>query len=194
MRIALRAALAAVATAGLVLVAATPASAHNWVVASTPATGSVLTELPEAWELTTNETLLYVGNTEVFGLWARDADGLFYGDGCVDVVNATMSADPVIGPAGEYTLVYALISADGHPLTGEIPFTWEPAADVEPATGTAEATRCGALPEPTPQAADGWSVPVDVWWLLLAAFVVVVVIALTVVLARKPRPDTAPRD
>lgn len=192
MRRALSAVLVGVATAGLVLAAAAPASAHNFVVSSTPAEGEVLTELPLAWEVRTNENLLYVGNTEVFGLWARDADGLFYGDGCVDVAGTGMSASPVIGEPGDYTLVYAFVSADGHPLTGEIPFEWAPAGEFEAAAGTAEAERCGALAEepPTESGDPGAGIPSDVWWIGGAVVAVVAAIAVTALVARRrPRED-----
>lgn len=192
MRRALTGALVGVVAAALVLAATTPASAHNFVVSSTPAEGEVLTELPPAWELMTNENLLYVGNTEVFGLWARDAEGLFYGDGCVDVSGAGMSASPVIGEPGDYTLVYAIVSADGHPLTGEIPFEWAPAGAYEAATGTSEAERCGALAEEPPATPGdpGAGIPSDVWWIGGAVLALVTTIAVTALVARRrPRED-----
>jgi methionine-rich copper-binding protein CopC len=182
MRRVLSATLTVVAAAALVLAAAPPASAHNYVVESTPAEGEVLTALPEAWEVVTNEAMLYADNDAVFGLWARDADGLFYGDGCVVVSGNGMSSAPVIGAAGEYTLVYALISADGHPLTGEIPFEWAPAGETEAATGSTEAARCGAEAP-----ADPAPVSPDVWWIAGAVGAVGVAVIVTVLLARRRR-------
>lgn len=184
MRRTLSAALVGVAAAAFVLAAAAPASAHNYVVSSTPAEGEVLTALPEAWEVVTNETMLYAGNDAVFGLWARDADGLFYGDGCVEISGTRMSAAPAIGTAGDYTLVYALISADGHPLTGEIPFEWAPTEAAEVATGSAEPARCGAAP-PEPEAAGTPSN--DAIWIAAAVGAVGVAVIVTVLLARRPK-------
>lgn len=181
----LRVALAGAAAVGLVLAVAAPASAHNYVVSSTPAEDEVLTELPTSWELVTNESLLYVGNDEVFGLLARDADGLYYGDGCVDVSGARMSATPAIGEPGEYTLVFSFISADGHPLTGEIPFEWAPTTATEAATGSAEVPRCGATaddPEPDAAPDAGAGIPSELLWIggavLAVALAVVVALAL----------------
>jgi methionine-rich copper-binding protein CopC len=187
MRRVLSTTLTGIAAAALVLAAAPPASAHNYVVESTPADGEVLTALPEAWEVVTNEAMLYADNDAVFGLWARDADGLFYGDGCVVVSGTGMSAAPVIGAAGDYTLVYALISADGHPLTGEIPFEWAPTGEAEAATGSTEAARCGAEApaEPAPAA-----VSPDVLWIVGAAGAVGVAVIVTVLLARRRRSAT----
>lgn len=183
MRRAPGAALVGVAAAALVFAAAAPAAAHNYVVSSTPAEGEVLTELPEAWEVVTNDTLLYAGNDAVFGVWARDADGLFYGDGCVEVSGTAMSAPPVIGAAGDYTLVYSLISTDGHPLTGEIPFEWAGEADV--ATGSTEPARCGAT-EPGPDIPASSN---DAIWIAAAVGAVGVAVIVAVLLARRPRRD-----
>jgi methionine-rich copper-binding protein CopC len=182
MRRILSATLVGVAAAALVLAAAAPAAAHNYVVSSTPAEGEVLTELPEAWEVVTNEAMLYAGNDAVFGLWARDADGLFYGDGCVEVSGSSMSAAPVIGEAGDYTLVYSLISADGHPLTGGIPFEWAPTGDAAVTTGSTEPERCGAvLPEPDAATTS------DGVWIAAAIGAVGVAVIVAVLLARRPK-------
>ena len=187
MRRALSAALAGVAAAGLVLAVAAPAAAHNWIVSSTPAEGEVLTELPEAWEIVTNENLLYVGNDEVFGLLVRDADGMFYGDGCVDVSGAAMTSAPAIGEPGAYSLVFSFISADGHPLSDEIPFEWAPSGEFEPATGSGEVPRCGAggeeEPEPAPEASPG--IPADAWWIGAAVLAVAAAVALALALGRR---------
>jgi len=188
MRRILSLALVGVAAAAFVLAAAAPAAAHNYVVDSTPAEGEVLTALPEAWEVVTNETMLYADDA-VFGLWARDADGLFYGDGCVEVSDSRMSAAPVIGAPGDYTLVYALISADGHPLTGEIPFEW--AGEAEVATGSAEPARCGAAPS-EPDAAAPSS---DAIWIVAAvgAVAAAVIVAVLLTRRRKRRDDSNAR-
>lgn len=191
---ALRAGLAGAAAVGLVLAAAAPAAAHNWVVSSTPAEGEVLTELPEAWELVTNESLLYVGNDEVFGLLVRDADGLYYGDGCLEVSGPSMSAAPAIGEPGPYELVFAFISADGHPLTGEIPFEWAPSGEFEAATGSAEVPRCGAAAEepgldgPVTAEPEPAGIPADVWWIGGALLAVAAAIVAALALARR-RPS-----
>jgi len=158
----------AVVAAGLVLAVAAPAAAHNYVVASTPAAGEVVTTLPETWAIETSDSLLYGGNDEVFGLWARDADGLYYGDGCVDVTGREMTAQAVIGAAGSYTLVFQFVSADGHPLSDEIPFEWAPEGEHEAASGSVEPPRCGiTAPAPDPDRGDAADagIPADAWWI-----------------------------
>jgi methionine-rich copper-binding protein CopC len=200
-RRALSAALTGVAAAALVLAAATPASAHNNVVESTPTEGQVLTELPEQWQIITNDTLLYVGNDAVFGLWVRDAEGVFYGDGCLDVNGRGMSTTAAIGAAGDYDLVYQLVSADGHPLTGEIPFEWAPSEATPVSSGSREPTRCGFEPSPSeaasPPPVTEPAAPDDtVWWIVGAIGAVTTAVVVTVVIGRRRsrNPDDATDD
>lgn len=136
-----RLAAAAVVGIALVLVTAAPASAHNYVVDSTPAQGSTLTELPEHFSVTTNDPLLDLGGDgSGFGLEVVDANGLYYGDGCVTIEGPSIFMTAQLGEPGEYSLVYQVVSADSHTVSGEIPFTWAPSGDY---TATAGSTNQG---------------------------------------------------
>jgi len=129
-----------------VLLMTSPASAHNYLVSSTPAEGEVLTELPAEFSVTTNEALLDLGGSgSGFGLEIRDAAGLYYGDGCVSVEGATMSAAAKLGDPGEYTLVYQLVSADGHTVSDSFAFEWAPEGDFERSEGSTAAGDCNGL-------------------------------------------------
>lgn len=134
---------------------AAPAVAHNFVVSSTPAEGETLTALPEQWQLTTNETLLDLGGQGAgFALLVSDEQGQFYGDGCVTVEGESLSMPAALGTDGAYTLTYQFVSADGHTLSGELPFSWQAPAGFEPHVGLAEPPVCGETasapaPEPT---------------------------------------------
>lgn len=144
-------ALAGVAVLGL----ASPAQAHNYLVSSTPAEGSTVTELPAEFSVTTNGPLLELDGTTGFAMQVKDAAGLYYGDGCVTVGGSTMAQGAALGEAGFYTLVWQVISADGHPVSGEFGFTWAPAADVEPTEGSVAPPVCGVdavTPMPTSSA------------------------------------------
>jgi methionine-rich copper-binding protein CopC len=142
-RAATAASLALALGVALALGAAAPAWAHDAIVDSTPAEGETLTALPDAFSVTASEPLPDLGGQGVFGLQIRDAAGGYYGDGCVDIVDATMSTDPALGASGEYTMLWQIVSADGHPVSGEIAFTWEAPADFVPAVAAAEAPSCG---------------------------------------------------
>ncbi len=141
---------------GLVLGAAAPAVAHNYIVESTPTEGETYTELPEFWFITTNENLLDLGGEgQGFAMLVTDEDGAFYGDSCLTVQGPTLSMPAALGAAGDYTLTYQFVSADGHSLSGEIPFTWQPPADFEPHVGLDAAPVCGetaSAPAPAPSA------------------------------------------
>ena len=143
----MRKAAAALAIAAVaVLATATPAWAHNYVVSTTPAEGEVLTVLPESFSVTTNEALLDLsGSGSGFGMEIIDADGLYYGDGCVTVEGASLYADPVIGAAGTYTLVYQVVSADGHTVSDEFTFDWAPEAGFAASAGSATPGDCNGL-------------------------------------------------
>lgn len=177
--LALGLAAVALSAGAVVLVTAAPAWAHSVIVDSTPRAGEALTALPEDFSVTANETLLDLGGQGVFQLQIRDAAGGYYGDGCVSVVDATLSAEPAIGASGDYAMLWQIVSADGHPVSGEIPFSWEAPADFEPASAHAEAPVCGedpdASPTPTPlappQEASPWALPVTLGAALVAALV-----------------------
>lgn len=146
------AAIATLAALATTVALVTPASAHNVLVASTPASGETLAELPAEFSITTNEPLLALPGSQGFALQIRDAAGAYYGDGCVQVVDATMSATAALGEPGAYTMLWQAVSEDGHSIDGEIPFTWAPAGDVEPSASSAAPPVCGAAVTPTPSA------------------------------------------
>jgi methionine-rich copper-binding protein CopC len=150
-RAAIAAIVVAVAIAGPVGFV-TPAYAHNVLVASTPASGETLTELPPEFSITTNEALLDLPGSQGFALQIQDAAGAYYGDGCVQVAEATMSADAALGEPGAYTMLWQAVSADGHSVDGAVPFTWAPVGDVEPSASSATPPVCGEAVTPTPSA------------------------------------------
>lgn len=125
------------------LFAASPAVAHDGLIESTPAAGETLTELPDAFSVTMSEDMLDLDDEgSGFGLLVRDADGLYYGDGCISVDGPTMSADAVLGEPGEYTLIWQVVSSDGHPTSDEFTFEWAPEGDFTAAAGSEQAGDC----------------------------------------------------
>lgn len=121
----------------------TSASAHNYVVSSTPSEGAALTELPAEFDVTTNAPLLDLGEA---AMQVTDAAGLFYGDGCVTLDGASIRMTPELGEPGPYSLTWQAVSEDGHTISGVIAFTWEPEEDIEAAAGSASAPVCGEAP------------------------------------------------
>jgi len=140
----------ALVTLALSLGVAAPASAHNYLVESTPTEGGTLTELPEQFIITTNDDLLDLGaDAGGFALQVQDTDGLYYGDGCVLVDGPSMTAEAALGAPGDYLLTWQVVSIDGHTVSGEIPFAWTPDDITESSAGSQTAPVCGeATPEP----------------------------------------------
>jgi methionine-rich copper-binding protein CopC len=143
--------------AGLALLPAAPALAHNYVISSTPADGETLTAVPESFVITTNENMLDLsGEGAGFAIQVTDASGLFYGDGCVTVGGSSMSMPAALGDAGAYTMTYQFVSADGHTLSASHAFAFAPANDVAVQVGgVASPPVCGetvAEPSAAPSA------------------------------------------
>ncbi len=122
-----------------------PASAHNYVVSSTPAEGEAVTAVPEGFVLTTNEPLLVAEGSDNsgFAIQVTDAAGMFYGDGCLEVAGATMGMGAGLGAAGDYTMTYQFISADGHTVSESYGFSYAPTGDAAVQTGLSEPPVCG---------------------------------------------------
>ncbi len=159
------AAASAIALAAAFAVAA-PAAAHDSLVSSTPSDGEELTALPTEFSVTTNEGMLDLsGIGSGFALHVLDADGLYYGDGCLEIVDATMSTPATLGAEGNYTLVWQAVSADGHTVSDTISFTWNPPAGFEPATGVETAPTCGADETESPAVVRTESSLSDVLWI-----------------------------
>ncbi|MDO7882318.1 copper resistance CopC family protein [Salinibacterium soli] len=148
-----RAALAgAVALVAASVAVALPASAHSYLVSSTPGDGEVLATLPAQFSVTANEPLLDLsGDASGFAIQVVDAAGAFYGDGCFVVSGSTLSMGASLGAPGDYRMYWQVISDDGHPVSGELAFSWTGTGE---ATGLASPPVCGqdAEPEPTPTA------------------------------------------
>lgn len=185
-----------------VLALATPASAHNSIVSTTPAEGSTVTEQPEQLVITTNDNLLDLGEagqSNQIQVTGPGDEQLYYGTACAAVNGPALVMPLQLGEAGEYTVVWQLVSTDGHPLSGTYTFDWAPADGQELVAGSTAPT-CGtggaSTVEPSSGAAndaDADAAPVsggvsgDVWWVVGAIGVVILAgVGVLVVTRRKP--------
>jgi copper resistance protein C len=126
-----------------------PASAHNSVEDRTPEPGAVVTSSPIAVSIATNDEFLDLsGEGRGFAIVGIDESGLFYGDGCVEIIERRMVAELALGQAGTYTIAYQFISADGHSLSDSYTIEFAPGPDHSAAEGHAEAPVCGATAPP----------------------------------------------
>lgn len=192
----LSAALAALAliAASLFLTAA-PASAHDELTGSDPATDAVLDAAPTRLVLTfSGELLADDGATEV---QVTDASGasLTAGDPEVD---ANVVTQPLSGQgAGAIRVLWKVVSSDGHPISGEYAFTVNAPAPTPDPTPTATAT---TAQEPTPTATptqatapeDPYMNAMDMRPWFVGAIVLLVVVAgsvLYLVVSRRRRDE-----
>lgn len=119
--------------------------AHAAMIGSTPSEGDTLTEQPGTFSVVMNEEILSLeGADSANRLQLTDADGLYYGDGCAVVEGDTISLEAELGEAGDYSLAYQVVSADGHPVDGTVSFAFEPAEGEAGAAGSETAPICGA--------------------------------------------------
>jgi len=135
-----------------VVLAAGPASAHNSPVGYSPAENSVVTQQPGVFSVTTSDELLDLdGSGSASAMNVSGPTGgatpLYYGDGCATVSGATLETAAQLGAAGEYTVIWQTVSTDGHPISGEFAFTWQPADGEVLAAGSTVTPDCGGAAE-----------------------------------------------
>ncbi len=101
----------------------------------------MVTEQPSLFTVTTNDALLdFGGGGAGSGMLISGpsdaATPLYYGDGCISVLDSTVETAAQLGQPGEYTVTWQVVSTDGHPVSGDFAFTWQPAAGQETAEGS----------------------------------------------------------
>jgi methionine-rich copper-binding protein CopC len=140
-----------------------PAAAHDDLVSSVPTAGEQLAEPPTEVSLTFSATV----NEQFAQVAVVDEAGTAYQSGPPVVAGDTVT-QPVAGlPRGvSFTLSYRIVSVDGHPIGGTVPFSvaagegdaaapspapTAPAdtAEATPAVGVADTPAPQASPEPT---------------------------------------------
>lgn len=131
-----------------------PAFAHNQVTTVSPEPDERVTASPVDITIQTSDMLLDLeGQGRGFAITVTDANGLYYGDGCVSVVDTTMSTSVALGEPGTYAITYQYVSADGHSLSDRYTFSFEPAESHFPAQGkSAAAPVCGQQSSEAPEA------------------------------------------
>lgn len=148
--------LSLLAAVVLLTVPVSGAAGHASLVSSNPEDGAVLDVAPEEVVLTFSEELL----SDLVEISVLDAD-----DTPIVVTEVPQTPPPgtdvkVPWPAdaapGEYSVAFRVVSADGHPVTGRISFSYANVVQASP-TPTAEASPTTA--EPVNQSTDAQSQP-----------------------------------
>jgi len=159
-RLAVAFVVACLAVVGL----ATPAFAHNQLIASNPENEATVAQSPSVVELTFDQPVQKGEGLNSIAVTGPDDTTWSTGPAEVasNVVTATLDD---LGPTGEYTIGYRILSADGHPVSGEVTFTLTTAGNGTPAPEEAETTDQSAG-----SSDDGGGLPIWVW--ILGAVVV----------------------
>ena len=127
--------LAAVA---LALAPTVAASAHDYLVQTSPTSGATQTEPLDQVKLTFNDRVLDLGGDGSSAiLRVTDASGKHFETGCPTILDTTVSAPTALGAAGAYTVDWQVVSADGHTVSGSYGFTYQPPAGTAAAPGSA---------------------------------------------------------
>lgn len=192
--------VAAVLLAALaVLASAPPAHAHDELLGSDPAAGATVDGLPAELRLTFSGVIAAAaGASEV---QVTDAEGTSLTEGESTAQDNVLS-QPLSGEAsGAVTVLWKVVSSDGHPISGEFSFTVagapEPTETASPAptetTAPSETVEPTQTAEPTPPADESGSA--DVWpWIVLALLGLAAVAALVYVLVSRGRRDRQSAD
>ena len=196
LRIGLVALLTAVAAVGF----AGQAAAHDVLLGSDPADGSTLQAAPTTVTLTFDQP---VQDFEpVVTVTGPDGQSYQSGSPTVDSTVVTNAVGPLTA-AGEYVIAYRVVSADGHPVVGEVKFqfTGAPAPAASSAASTPTAGPTSAASGGTSSVGQSSTVPVSTaavaptssssglsgWVWAALALAAVLIIAAVVVVLRRPR-------
>lgn len=189
-RIAAGLTLATIAT----LVIATPASAHDQLISSSPAADEQLATPPESITMTFSGELLVL-DASLTGavVLVVDASGKDWVAGDVTIDGRTVTAPLAPGmPSAGYQVRWQVVSEDGHPIAGVIPFT---VGDAEPlataaATEDAEDEPAASSEQSDQNAESGGAIRV---LLIGAGGAAVAVLTLVLIrFLRRPRTAAAP--
>jgi copper resistance protein C len=176
------------------LVLAPVALAHDTLVSSTPAAGEEVPRPPEQVVLTFSATI----GEQFAQVAVVDGAGTTYQVGQPAVDGPTLTQAVADLPAGEpLTISYRVVSSDGHPIGGTVPFTVAAAAGGTPSPSaeptpqeTPQETPLPVAQDPTTPAAD--TSPAVTGW-LVGAGVLLLLAAAAWFARRRSRPSSSPQ-
>lgn len=122
--------------------------AHTALEFSTPSNNQSIEFMPVELSATFDENLIEIDGEIVNTLELQSADGTNYMLSAATITGPVVSAKVGDGeyPVGEYLLKYRVVSADGHPITGEISFSTQSATEIR--STPAEPVTTSFNPEP----------------------------------------------
>ncbi|MEV4688035.1 copper resistance CopC family protein [Microbacterium sp. LWH3-1.2] len=132
---------------GMVLAAASPASAHDELLGSDPTADSTLEALPAQLTLTFSAEIADDEGASIVEV--TDAAGTSLAGG-TPIVRDNVLTQPLAGDAsGAVKVLWKVVSSDGHPISGEFTFTIEGSPAPAPTETTIPTPTATAAPTPT---------------------------------------------
>ncbi|WP_308221164.1 copper resistance protein CopC [Isoptericola sp. S6320L] len=107
-----------------------------------PEEGATVTADLDEVSVTFNDVLLDMGGQSTV-VDVTGPDGGHYATACPQISGAEVSAPVELGGPGEYTVDWRVVSADGHPVSGELTFEYAPPSGTDQAPGAVDPA-CGA--------------------------------------------------
>jgi methionine-rich copper-binding protein CopC len=135
MKTVVKAFIYSIALAGLLISSSNGANAHSGLISSNPSQGEVLDQLPQAVTLTFNEELIVIDGETVNSLQLIAEGSVEKTELDVNIVGPVINGLLPSGtyPPGVYEISYRVVSADGHPVTGEISFSTQSSTTISSA-------------------------------------------------------------
>jgi methionine-rich copper-binding protein CopC len=149
--------LAGLALAGL----ATPALAHNSLVDSTPKDQATVEVGPQSVQLTFDQPVQDDAGANTIAVIGPQGDHWETGPA---QVNGNVVSAPVgtLGTAGQYSINWRVLSADGHPVQSSLKFTLSKAGDGKPTPADVLSKFTTATGQPG-SSDTGGGIPTWVW-------------------------------
>ena len=132
----------------LISASASPAHAHTALESSTPSNNQSIEFMPTELSATFDEDLIEIEGEIVNTMELQNTDGSSYLLSSATIAGPVVSAKVGDGeyPAGDYLLKFRVVSADGHPVTGEISFSTQSVTTI--GSTPAEPVTTAYTPEP----------------------------------------------
>ncbi|MCZ4069132.1 copper resistance protein CopC [Microbacterium sp. NPDC006705] len=139
---------ALLAASGLLLASAVPAAAHDNLISSTPESGSTVGISPAEVSLAFSGELLTATSAVVIEVTSPDGRNIAEGEPVVDGTTVTQALEPETS-AGVFTVLWRVVSSDGHPISDQYTYTVEAATIPTSTPNPMATTEQAAGPSPT---------------------------------------------
>ncbi|WP_106813679.1 copper resistance CopC family protein [Microbacterium timonense] len=132
---------------GVAVTTASPAHAHDELIGSDPATGSTVDTLPAQLTLTFSAEI--ADDDGASAVEVTDAAGTSLTDGAPTVQDNVLTQSLTGSASGAVTVLWKVVSSDGHPISGEFAFTVAGAPAPTSTATTAPTPTETSAPSPT---------------------------------------------